>query len=67
MGEEPAAGGPTQPGGLGWKTQLHDGTQPSVRHGGNQTVCALSSPHAQHGVHNVEFQCQVRKISLLIF
>lgn len=33
VGEEPALGGPTQPGGLSWKTQLHDGTQPSVRPG----------------------------------
>lgn len=33
VGEEPALCGPTQPGGLSWKTQLHHGTQPSVRPG----------------------------------
>lgn len=37
VGEEPALCGPTQPGGLGWETQLHNGTQPSVGPGEDQS------------------------------
>lgn len=49
VGEEPAVGHPTQPGGLGWETQLHDGTQPSVRPGGN---------NSQHSVHSQGCKCK---------
>lgn len=33
LGAERAAGGPTQPGGIGWETQLHPGAQSSGWHG----------------------------------